>query len=71
MSFKSVVFPAPLRPMTPTPAPSGTSKLTSRSAQMVASMRPRVTLWMSCGLPRIRSMFDPIRSTTVRDRPAR
>ena len=27
ISFSSVVLPAPLRPMTPTPAPSGTSKL--------------------------------------------
>ena len=32
-SLKSVLLPAPLRPMMPTDEPRGTSRLTSRSAQ--------------------------------------
>jgi hypothetical protein len=35
-----VVLPAPLRPMMPRPAPWGTSRLTSRSAHIVASTLP-------------------------------
>src|SRR5262249_49193953 len=71
ISFSSVVLPAPLRPITPTPAPSRTSKLTSRSAQMVESTFPRVALWTSRVLPRNRSRFDATRSVIVRERPAR
>ena len=37
-TFKSVLLPAPLRPMTPTTSPASTAKLTSRSAQMDGAM---------------------------------
>src|SRR5882672_6516175 len=36
--FKSVLLPAPLRPMMPTTSPGGTARLTSRSAQMLVSV---------------------------------
>src|SRR6476659_354327 len=45
-TLKSVLFPAPLRPMTPSTSPCRTSKLTSRSAQSDSSLR-RERGWVS------------------------
>ena len=71
MSFRSVVLPAPLRPMIPRPAPSGTSNDTSRRAWIVALTFPRVALCTSSPWPRMSATLDATRSTIVRDRPVR
>src|SRR5215831_5745282 len=70
-SLRSVVLPAPLRPMMPNPAPTGISSDTSRSAKMVELILPREAVWTSSVCPRRSRIFDATRSPSVRARPVR